>query len=97
MNIEVRAYNESHRCDSDNTKVIAEWLADKLKVLMSANCALMPYQLWIWPSNEREREILSGPARLTEFAADFSSRGLFQIAELMMQAANRAKAMEESK
>lgn len=95
MRIEIREFNGyTNVCDSGNTEVITAWFSDQAKRLMSANSAMMPYHLWIWPRDERESEILSGPPRLRSIASDFSSKGLLAFAEAIMEAAARAKALE---
>lgn len=96
MQIEIRDWNSySHRCDSGNTEVIAAWFADQATNLMTVNSAMLPLQLYIWPCNEREEKILSGPARLLNQETAFSSNGLRKLAEAITQAAVRAKVLED--
>lgn len=96
MRIEIRTYDGYMKvCDSGNTEVVAAWFNDQAKYLMGVSAAKMPYQLSIWPSDQREEAILSGPARLKATHSDFSAKGLLALAEAMTEAAARAKALED--
>ena len=89
MNIQIEDLKgRIHRCDSGNTHVIADWFKDVSETLMSANAAMMPYRLYIWPSSDREMSVLSGPGKLKREEAAFSAGGLRDLGEALIKAAD---------
>lgn len=96
MKIEIQTYNQVFTCDSGDPDLIGRWFAEHAKTLMSANAAMMPYRVYIWPSSEREQNILSGPERLRMMDYLFTSKALRELAHRIEAAAERAEELERS-
>lgn len=97
MRIEIRdCLGQSYNCDSRDPCIIGAWFAEHAQLLMSADTRMMPYPLYIWPSDKREHDILSGPGRLQVIEAQLTQDGLLGLAQVILDAAARLGEMEQA-
>ena len=98
MMVSIRDCNgQEHRCDSSDPKIIGAWFAEHAELFMSANSAIMPYPMYIWPQTKRELEILSGPARLKVIEAKLDQDGLLELAQKILDASARLGELENGR
>lgn len=83
MRIELHDCNaQMYRVDSFDPRVIGDWFAEHAQLLMSANAAMMPYQISIWPSTHVEANSIGQ----ISLEARWTQDGLLYLAEKILDA-----------
>lgn len=97
MRIELQDCNGySYRCDSRDPRIIGSWFAEHAEMLMTADSRMLPHRINIWPSDQREHQVLSGPARLQVIEAKFTQDSLLELAQVILDASARLGEMEQA-
>jgi hypothetical protein len=85
MRIELYDYvNYSHVIDTEDLELVARWLAGKCSKLITANVALGPVRMNIWPTTDEENDRIGGRVGI-----ELTQDGLLAMAQVFLDASKR--------